>query len=144
MPKLTYKPEGAEPQSWEFSFGKLMSPERIVIEKLTGLDSWDEVQQRFWANSTRVVGALLYVLMKRQHPVMKPTDLEFCDDDYELDMTDAEKRAFIARIEGDPSTRDDPEVLAELEAVRATLPEADGDGTESAPKAATSDSVSST
>lgn len=126
MPKLTYQPEGAEPQSWEFSFGKLMSPERVVIEKMTGL-SWDEVQQGFWKNSTPVVHAMLYVLMKRAHPVMKPTDLEFCDDDYLLEPLPAETRAWLATAQASPEAKRDPEVEAAIAEALAKLDEAEAE-----------------
>ena len=32
MPKLTYKPEGVEPQTWEFSFGRITLGEMGAIQ----------------------------------------------------------------------------------------------------------------
>lgn len=120
MPKLTYT-QGEEVKSWDLSFGQVMSPERITIEKLTGIHSWDDIQNQFWANSTPVIHAFLYVLLKRDTPVLKPADVVFCDDDYTLEPNDAEALLFLAAAEASDEAKNDPEVAADLARVRAEL-----------------------
>lgn len=112
MPRFVYKPEGADPQSWDFAFSKLLSPERIIIEKMTGL-GWDDVQRRFFANQTDVVHALLYVFLKRGEPTLAPEHVVFCDDDFDLDLTDDEVREHAERLAAKPTLdADEAEALA--------------------------------
>lgn len=124
MPKITFTPEGVEPKSWEFTFGRIMSPERAVIEKMAGGMSWDEVQQAFWKNSTAVVHAVLYVLLKREKPDLRPIEVEFCDDDYTLEPTRIELEDWIATAEKLPELRNDPDMQAEIASLREQLDEA--------------------
>lgn len=121
MPKLIFKPQGQEPREWEFSFGKIMSPERLVIEKLCGGVTWNDVQRGFWSNSTPAVHALLYVMLKRDGLVRRPEDVAFCDDDYDLDLTDEEKVDYVARADEHADELDDDE-RAKIEELRKTLP----------------------
>ena len=120
MPKLTYR-QGEVTHEWDLMFGQIMSPERIAIEKLTGITSWDEVQNQFWANSTPVIAAFLYVLLKRANPVLSPAEIEFCDDDYDLEPNDAEALLFIKAAEATDEAKNDPEIRADLAKVRAEL-----------------------
>lgn len=121
MPRLTYTPEGAEPKVWDFSFGRLLSPERIAIEKLTGL-GWTEVQRGFFENRGVVVHALLWIMLKRDIPTLRADQVEFCDDEIELDLTDDEVAEAVEgmRAAGD-LTREQAEALAEMEARLAVL-----------------------
>lgn len=125
MPRLTYKPEGAEPRVWDFAFGRLMSPERIAIEKATGM-GWAEVQQGFWENRGAVIHAVLWVLLKRDIPTLTASQVEFCDDDIDRDLSDEEAAQAIAKIEeaGGPANADEVEVL---ETLTARLAEAEAD-----------------
>ena len=97
MPKLTYKPEGEESQSWEFTFGRITLGEMASIQRLTKM-SWDEVKAQFFANDVIVVHALLYTFLKRANSGLRPTDLEFFEDDYDLALTEAEIREEIAAM----------------------------------------------
>jgi hypothetical protein len=124
MPRLVYKPEGAEPKTWDFSFGRLLSPERIVIEKATGL-GWDSVKAAFWDNSTPVIGAFLYVFQKREMPALRPTDFVFCDDDFDVDLNDDEAREAIAAMEAQPNL--DDEAVAALAELKARFADEDAD-----------------
>lgn len=118
---MTYQPEGVEqPLVFEFEFGRLMSPERIVIERLTGM-GWEEVKGFFFKKSTVVLHAFLYVMLKRSEPTLKPEQLEFCDDDLDLDLTTAEKLKYLEAI--DANGADDEEQERAAEAIRAELAE---------------------
>lgn len=128
MPRLTYTPEGADPKVWDFSFGRLLSPERIAIEKLTGL-GWAGVQQGYWSNQGAVIHALLFVLMKRDLPTLRPDELVFCDDEIDIDLNDDEAREALAKLREKSSLDDDEsEALAELEGRFAEVDESEDDG----------------
>lgn len=120
MPRMTYTPEGAPSRHWDIEFGKFMSPERVVIEKATGL-GWSAIQRAFFQDRTDVIGAFLYVLMKRDMPTLKASEVVWCGDEIEVDLTDAEARQFVEAIEADPEALDDEEVVEELERLRARL-----------------------
>lgn len=98
MPRLIYTPEGSDtPKTWDFSFGRLLSPERIAIEKLTGL-GWQNVQRGFFGNQGAVIHAVLYVLLKRDLPALRPEEVVFCDDEIGLDLTDEEARNALTEL----------------------------------------------
>lgn len=115
MPRLTYTPEGADPKVWDFAFGRLLSPERIAVEKMTGL-GWQEVQRGFFENQGTVIHALLYVLLKRDIAALRPEEVVFCDDEIGLDITDDEAAEALKALRAKPSlTDDEANALAELE-----------------------------
>ena len=127
MPKITYKPEGADPKVWSISFGKFMSSERIAIEKACG-QPWSEVKGRLGQDDTAVVRAFLFVLLKRDLPTLKIEQVEFCEDDYELDVTPEERAQAIESLsaleERDELDEAMREALAELRADQAADPDA--------------------
>lgn len=117
MPRLIYTPEGSDtPKTWDFSFGRLLSPERIAIEKLTGL-GWQDVQSGFFGNQGVVIHAVLWTLLKREMPSLKADAVVFCDDEIDFDLTEAEKADAVAELRGKTAlTELEADVLAELEA----------------------------
>lgn len=134
MPKITYKPEGADPKVWSISFGRFMSAERMVIERETGL-TWGQVKSRLFQEDTAVTRAFLYVLLKREIPTLKVEQVEFCEDDYELDATNEEREQAIEALQARGALTDDERsALDELQAEQAAA--------ESAPKAEASTSES--
>lgn len=116
MPKLTYTPDGSDkPKVWEFSFGRLLSPERIAVEKQTGM-GWAAVQQGFFQNSGVVIHAVLWVLLKRDLPSLRADEVVFCDDEIDFDLTDAEAAEMARALRRLPHLDDESaEALAELE-----------------------------
>lgn len=115
MPRLTYTPEGADPKVWDFAFGRLLSPERIAIEKMTGL-GWQEVQRGFFTNQGTVIHALLYVLLKRDISALRPEEVVFCDDEIGLDITDEEAAEAMKALRSKGDLNDDEvAALRELE-----------------------------
>lgn len=117
MPKLTYTPEGSDsPKVWEFSFGRLLSPERIAIEKSTGL-GWEDVQRGFFENRGVVIHAILWTLLKRDLPGLRADEVQFYDDEIGLDITTDEARSAVKAMKSQASlTDDEAEALAQMEA----------------------------
>lgn len=100
MPKFVYKPEGADPLSWEFDPDKMKSSELILIEEMTGWTSaeWADYAER---GSIKAVHALLYVFLKRDRPTLtaeQVPDFTMDELDFEADKPapKARKRAATA------------------------------------------------
>lgn len=141
MPKITYKPEGADPKVWAVSFGRFMSAERIIIERESGL-TWNQVKMRFFQEDTTLIRAFLYVLLKRDMPTLKIEQVDFCEDDYELDATDEERAQAIENLtaRGDLS----PEEQQALDELRREQAAAGEDAPKAPEEASTSESDSAT
>lgn len=81
---LEYHPAGsAEPTRWRYDPRKLMSVEREKCESLTGLDFSDFTKHVVNGNS-RCRRALLFIMLKRDHPTTKFEDVDFAWDELQL------------------------------------------------------------
>jgi hypothetical protein len=93
---LVYQPEGSEePQRWAYNPRRLMSAEREVIEKRTGLP-FAEFTQAVLKGSSLARRALLYVMLKRDHPTTKWDDVDFAWDELRLEYSKQEYAQMIA------------------------------------------------
>lgn len=74
---LVYQPEGTEePKRWKYHPNKLMTPERELIEKLTG-KNFTEFTVDVQKGNSRCRRALLFIFQKREHPTLKFDDVVF-------------------------------------------------------------------
>lgn len=123
--KFIYKPEGANPQSWDFEPNKLMSPEVEAIERNTGLTFMEWVMA-LEKGSFNAFHGLLYVMLKRTTPTLKWTDVQFCMDDVGWDLDVADMEAMIEMLEKKAREGEltDPEAV-QLENLREQLKEAE-------------------
>jgi hypothetical protein len=116
--KVVYAPEGAEPRTWEFKPEKLMSPECIAIERLTGM-RYAEWKAELFQGSITAQHALLWVLLKRQAPTLRADQVEFSESELSLDLDDDEARQLIERMRaaaaGRELTDDERAGLADVE-----------------------------
>jgi hypothetical protein len=126
--QFVYKPEGADPITWDFDPTRLMSPEVETIERHTGLTFMQWVEG-VGNGSFLAFHGLLYVLLKRTSPTLKWTDVQFCMADIDMVMSAEEEDDLIARLtakrdaEGLDSTEE--AYLAQVEAKRAATEEPD-------------------
>lgn len=97
MPLFVYKPEGADPRRWDFQPGKILNTEAKVIEKMTGM-SFGEWQDAMIRGSITAMEAYLFVMLKREHPTLRPAELVFCTEDLDVEFTDEETVAQIAEL----------------------------------------------
>lgn len=90
MARLIYKPQGNEPKSWPVEPDKMLSPEVMAIERLTQMTfaEWGDALGR---GSITALHALLFVLLKREMPVLKPSDLSFSMDDIDIQPDEDEE-----------------------------------------------------
>ncbi|MEU3255908.1 hypothetical protein [Streptomyces sp. NPDC006997] len=106
--KITYAPEGQEPQVFDYNPNKLMSAEREALEKRTGR-SFNEFAMGVLKGNALCRRALLHVLLKRQHPTLSFDDVDFCWDELTVEMTKGEIILAVERLR----EKGGDEVLAE-------------------------------
>jgi hypothetical protein len=86
---LMYQPEGSdEPTRWKYNPRKLMSAEREAIEKHTDRP-FAEFTQDVMKGSSVCRRALLWVMLKREHPTTKYGDVDFAWDELRLEFSNA-------------------------------------------------------
>lgn len=119
--KFVYTPEGLEPREWEFEPAKLMSPECIAIEKLTGLTfaEWADAAKR---GSVQATHAYLWVLLKRDEPTLTPKQVQFSPSEVDFQPSDDEIRMVFEKFNETPADEWDDDDLAAIAELRATYP----------------------
>lgn len=110
MPIITYHPEDADPQTFDFEFRDLKYPVCVTIEKLTGRD-FQHIPAAFMAGNYEVRGAVLFALLKAEEPDLRPE--QFLDNlrpsaDVDVDMNVAEAERILEAL-----TRMPPETLTD-------------------------------
>lgn len=96
---IKYTPsEGEEQQQFYFQLAKLMSVEAEKIEEITSW-SFEEFQQQLMRGSARARRVLLWILLKRQHPTMRLTDINVPVDAITVDFDRDEFDAMLAEFE---------------------------------------------
>ena len=106
---VTYKPEGGDVQEWAFHPRKMPSHEAEAIEHATDM-TWAEFSAQVLKGSVRARRALLWILLRRQHPTIKFADVAFTMDELDLSMDSAELGAM--RVELEKIADDDVRSLA--------------------------------
>lgn len=87
---LVYSPEGSdEPQRWKYIPKKLMSAEREMLERRTGLNFTEFTQAVVKGNSV-CRRALLFMYLKRDHPGVRYEDVDFAWDELTLEHSKGE------------------------------------------------------
>lgn len=124
--QFTYKPEGADPKSWEFRPERMLSPECIEIEKRTGWD-YSEWLDRFKRANMQAIQAYLFVMLKREFHTLRFEDMpEFCIDDISFEPSADELSDVRATLEekrdGEGLTESEASTLAKLVADGIELP----------------------
>ena len=87
---LIYQPEGdEEPQRFLYKPQKLMSAEREHLERRSRMDFADFTKGVLNGNAV-CRRALLWVMLKRQHPTLKFEDVDFAWDELRLEYSKQE------------------------------------------------------
>lgn len=87
---LVYQPEGAEePQRFLYKPQKLMTAEREALERRSGRDFADFTKGVLNGNAI-CRRALLWVMLKRQHPTTRFEDVDFAWDELRLEYSKQE------------------------------------------------------
>ncbi|MFJ9243812.1 hypothetical protein [Streptomyces sp. NPDC101776] len=115
---LIYQPEGTEePQKFLYKPQKLMSPEREALERRSRQDFADFTKAVLNGNAL-CRRALLWVMLKRQHPTLKFEDVDFAWDELKLEYSKQEYELMRAQMLAKGNV--DPEQLEQLDAEIAT------------------------
>ncbi|MEV6546431.1 hypothetical protein [Streptomyces sp. NPDC051665] len=113
---LVYTPEGQdEPKRWKYNPNKLLTPERELIEKLTG-KNFAEFTVDVQKGNSRCRRALLFIFQKREHPPLKFDDVAFAWDELILEHSKGELLLMRERLA-------DSVPADQIDAVRAALDE---------------------
>ncbi len=96
---LVYKPEGGEEQRWLYNPGRLRTQEMFAIERHPGLKYGGEFKQALMQGATLARQALLWTFLRRDHPTIKFADVDFFDEELELQRDKDELEAEIAALE---------------------------------------------
>lgn len=78
---------GDDVREWDFKPERLMATEAIAIEKMTGQPFGED------QNKMRSMHALVWVLLKRDEPTLKYTDVDFAIGDLTVDLDEEEQAA---------------------------------------------------
>jgi hypothetical protein len=100
---LTYRPDGQDEQRWEVKLGKFRSMEIEAIEKVTGLDYGTAFKDKLIKGNGLARRALLWTLQRREHPTIRFADIDFADDELQLELDRDEllqSREAIADADG--------------------------------------------
>lgn len=115
---LIYLPEDGDEQRFRYQPRKLMSPEMEAIERAT-----DRGYQAFTADvlqgNALCRRALLWVLLKRQHPTLRFADVSFAWDELKLEYSRQELAAMISSVQETLTGAELAGVVAGLEAQMA-------------------------
>lgn len=126
---LTYRPEGStEPRRWHIQLGRLRVFDTEAIEKATGMDYGSDFKQRLLQGNVRARRALLWIMLRREHPTLKYADVDFADDELLLEQDRDELAATRAEIAASTELAEANRaaLLAVIDQQLATAPEAPG------------------
>lgn len=94
--RLVYAPDGQESQRWPVDLGKLRVAECEQIEKRTGLTYGAEFKEQLLKGGITARRALLFTLLRREHPRTRWEDVDFADDELRLEFDVDELREMRA------------------------------------------------
>lgn len=126
---LVYTPEGSDgPQRWKYNPRKIMSAERENIERLTNRN-WSDFTKEVVQGSSLCRRALLFTLLKREHPALKFADVDFAWDELKLEYSKGELMQIRAQAAESMTGEDAVTALAKLdEEIAAALEDPEEEG----------------
>jgi hypothetical protein len=123
---LVYEPDGAEePQRFQYKPQKLMSAEREALERRSRLDFADFTKGVLNGNAV-CRRALLWVMLKRQHPTTKYEDVDFAWDELRLEYSKQEYELMRDQLIENGNA--DPEQIDQINREIATAIDEESEG----------------
>lgn len=123
---LLYTPEDGDEQRFPYNPRRMMSPEMEAIERVTG-QSWSKFSANVLEGNALCRRALLWVLMKRQHPTLKFADVSFTWDELKLVYSRQEYEAMLQQTIENTTGDEQAVLVAKLTEEMATAIDEDGD-----------------
>lgn len=121
-----YKPEGADPKTWEWAPNKMLNPEAEAIERHTRM-TFQEWSEAVTNGSMLALHGLIFVLLKRDVPTLKWDEVVFSMSECSFELDDEESARALAALEEKASrgalVDGEDLLLAELRAQAPTPPE---------------------
>jgi len=112
---LVYTPEGSEePKRWKYQPKKLMSAEREMLERRTGMN-FTEFTQAVVKGNSQCRRALLFMYLKREHAGIKYDDVDFAWDELVLEHSRGELLEMRKSVEDTVPAHLRESVLAKLD-----------------------------
>jgi hypothetical protein len=128
MAKVIYTPQGEPAQEFIFKPGRILSVEAELIEDVGGnaWDTYDQFVMRFSQGHFKAMRAALWILMKRDNPRLRFTDLAVYTDELDAGYDDEELADIRKRIMADDALDDDAkrQQLAAFDLTMDDAPEA--------------------
>ena len=87
---LVYAPADGDEQRWEFQLGRLRVMEIEAIEKRTDMAYDTEFRENLLKGQVRARRALLWTMLRRQHPTLRFDDVDFAADELRLEFDRSE------------------------------------------------------
>jgi len=121
---IYYTPEDGPPREFEFLPSRLISPEAEAIEKVGRGGDWDtfeEFGQKFLKGSIRAYRAALWVMLKRENPTLRFSDLVFRVGEVSVDYSKTELIKIREALEKEDD--EDTDISIALAQVNSALKE---------------------
>jgi hypothetical protein len=84
---LTYSPEGTdEPREWWFKFERMKETELELMLKLSNADDMTEFKKGFVSQNPLERRLVLWTLLRREHPTLKLSDVDFFSDEFTMEL----------------------------------------------------------
>lgn len=125
--RVTYTPDGQDAQVWDFDPDNVLAVEAEAIEERTD-QTWDEFAQSVMSGRTRSRRALLWHLLKRQHPPLRFDDVAFRTGELKVEFERHELERLLETIRKNDAVPEDQRTTAirTIESQLRTMPEAPG------------------
>lgn len=123
---VIYAPEDGDKREWDFKGHRILTSEAEALEKATGINLAEFSPRLISGNPTAKRG-LLWLLLRREEPRTRYSEVDFPVGDLSVEMDDEEKAGFRATIMRAPGLTDD-ERRAAVSELGLSLDEDDEDG----------------
>lgn len=133
---LIYTPADGPKREFPFNPGKLLSPEAEAIEDVGGRtwESFPEFGAKFMKNNTKALRAALWIMLKRENPKLKFTDVTVAVEELDYTFDEDELKRLRDAIETEDIDEEQREELLskmddviEGEVLKEPEPSADSD-----------------
>lgn len=121
---LVYTPDGQPEQRWEIQLGRLRCQETEAIERRTGMPYGSEFKEKLLQGQVLARRALLWTLLRRTHHTIKFEDVDFADEELELQFDRGEWQRIHDEVRDNPAL-DDQDKTARLAMIRAEIDKLD-------------------
>jgi hypothetical protein len=137
--ELVYRPDGQDVQRWIFDARKIRQGEMEAVERRTGWPFATEFLLNLQKGDSRARKALLWIMLRRQHPTLKYEDVDFANDEVVLEYDRAELAEQRRSIEQSSVISEEERALAleMIDAQMANAPAAPGKAPQPTDAAAT-------